>query len=175
MKKLCLVAFMAFISCVAFAQSGKLGVGVNIGYGASSDIKKPSIGIKAVYDITELFTIAPSFNYYFQNKETFEDFESKLNVWDINCDVHFNLLHKESFKLYPLAGISYLHAKATASVSDEGEKFELSNSDGKIGVNLGVGAQFSLGSHFAIAPEVKYQIISDFNQIVPSVAVMYKF
>lgn len=176
MRKLFLLVFMTFISSLAFAQSGKLGIGVNIGYGAASDLKKPSIGIKANYDITKLLTIAPSFNYYFQKKESYDNIEAKLKVWDLNCDVHFNLLHKENFRLYPLAGISYLHAKATASTSiqDYGD-FEGSASDGKVGANLGVGAQFKIASHFVIAPEVKYQIISDLNQLVPSVAVMYKF
>lgn len=176
MRKLFLVAFMAFISCVAFAQNGKLGIGLNIGYGTASDLKKPSIGIKANYDITNLFSIAPSFNYYFQKKETYEDFEGKLKVWDINCDVHLNLLHKENLKLYPLAGISYLHAKATASATIEDyDDIERSSSEGKVGVNLGVGAQFTVASRIIIAPELKYQIISGLNQLVPSVAVMYRF
>lgn len=171
MKKNFLLAIMVLISVTAYAQSEKFAVGLNIGYGSASDLNKASIGIKANYDINEMFAIAPSFNYYFQDKENYDGIETKLNAWDLNCDLHFNVIRKENFKLYPLAGITYLHAKATASY----EGIEASNSDGKVGANLGVGAQFVIASHFVIAPEVKYQIISDLNQFVPSVALMYKF
>lgn len=161
MKKNFLLAIMVLISVTAYAQSEKFAVGLNIGYGA--EVEKLSVGIKANYDINKMFAIAPSFNYYFQ--ESFQD--AKRNVWDLNCDLHLNVIRKESFKLYPLAGIAYLHPKVTY----EEESF----SDGKVGANLGVGAQFVIASHFVIAPEVKYQIISDYNQFVAAVALMYKF
>lgn len=169
MKKNFLLAIMVLLSVTAYAQSEKFAVGLNIGYGA--EVKKLSIGVKANYDINKMFAIAPSFNYYFQDKESYDGMEAKLNVWDLNCDLHFNVIRKESFKLYPLAGITYMHPKVT--VSYEGQ--EESASDGKVGANLGVGAQFAIASRFVIAPEVKYQIISDYNQFVASVALMYKF
>lgn len=171
MKKNFLLAIMVLISVTAYAQSEKFAVGLNIGYGSASDLNKASIGVKANYDINAMFAIAPSFNYYFHEKENFDGMEAKFGAWDLNCDLHFNVLRKESFKLYPLAGITYLHAKSTFSY----EGMEESNSEGRVGANLGVGAQFVIASHFVIAPEVKYQIISDLNQFVPSVALMYKF
>lgn len=167
MRKLFLIAIIAIISSTAFAQNEKWGIGLNIGYGSNSNLKKPSIGVKATYDISDLLTIAPTFNYYFQKKMTEGEVEAKINMWDINCDVHFNLLRKDNIKVYPLAGLSYLHSKVATEGYD--------GSDSEIGVNLGVGAQFAVAPRFAIAPEVKYQIISGLNQLVPSVSIMYKF
>ncbi|WP_178796002.1 outer membrane beta-barrel protein [Bacteroidaceae bacterium] len=160
MKKLFLLAVVALISVTSFAQDGKWAAGVNIGYG--SDISKPSIGVKALYDINNSFTVAPSFNYYFQKK----DEGVKMNYWDLNCDLHWNVVSKENFKFYPLAGITYLHGKA----SFEGE----SGSDSWFGANIGVGGQFNLSSNWAAAVEAKYQII-DGSQFVPSLSLMYRF
>lgn len=160
MKKLFLLAVVALISVTTFAQDGKWAAGVNIGYG--SDISKPSIGVKALYDINNSFTVAPSFNYYFQKK----DEGVKMNYWDLNCDLHWNVVSKESFKFYPLAGITYLHRKA----SIEG----ISGSDSWFGANIGVGGQFNLSSNWAAAVEAKYQII-DGSQFVPSLSLMYRF
>lgn len=164
MKRLLLIISMVFIASVSFAQSGKWAAGVTLGYG--SDISKPSIGVKALYDISDHFTVAPSFNYYFQKKEE----GVKLNAWDINADLHWNVLNKDNFKLYPLAGITYLHYKASANISN-GESF----SDSSFGANLGIGTQVELGGNWAVSAEVKYQILDDGSQFVPAASVMYKF
>jgi len=160
MKKFLLVVAMAFIASVSFAQSGKWAAGVNLGYG--SDISKPSIGAKILYDISDQFTIAPSFNYYFQKKEE----GVKLNFWDLNCDLHWNVVSKDNFKLYPLAGVTYLHGK--------GSYEDISSSDSWFGANIGIGAQLNLGGNWAAAAEVKYQIV-DSSQLVPSLSLMYRF
>ena len=170
MKKLFLLAVVALISVTTFAQDGKWAAGVNIGYGCASDISKPSIGVKALYNISDKLAVAPSFNYYFQNKYKEEGFELKINCWDVNCDLHWNVVSKENFKFYPLAGLTYLHAK----VSGDDDIVE-GGSDGKFGANVGIRGQFNFGSNWAAAIEAKYQIISDVSQLVPSLSLMYRF
>lgn len=160
MKKYFLVIAMFIASVATFAQDNKWGVGLNIGYG--TDISKPFLGVKGHYDMTEAFTVAASFNHYF--KETMEGWD--LKYWDINADVHWNVLRREMFKLYPLVGLTYLHMKA----SDEDD----SESDGKFGANVGVGTQIDLGANWGIGVEAKYQII-DGAQFVPMATVMYRF
>ena len=67
MKKLMIMAFMLIgLSISAFAQNW--GLGVNLGYG--NDVSKPSLGLKALYDISETFTIAPSLNIYLPKTES---------------------------------------------------------------------------------------------------------
>lgn len=169
MKKLFLLAVLAFMAVTTFAQDGKLAVGLNIGYGTASDLKKPSFGIKALYEISEKFTVAPSFNYYLPKKEDInDDYEYKLNFWDVNCDIHWNVLQKESFKLYPLIGLTYLNVKGSV----EGEESE---SEGKFGANIGVGGQMEIADKWAVSIEMKYQFLSDIPQFVPSLSLMYKF
>lgn len=166
MKKLLLMVVMfCMASAVAFAQDTRWGVGLNIGYG--TDVSKPFLGAKAHYNITEAFTVAGSFNHYF--KETVDlgyGEEGSVKCWDINADLHWNVYRNEMLQFYPLVGLTYLHAKASAE--------DYGDSEGKFGVNLGVGALFDLSSNWAIGIEAKYQII-DGGQFVPMATIMYKF
>lgn len=172
MKRFMIMAVMLIgLGVTAFAQSEKLGIGLNVGYG--SEISKPSIGVKALYNITEEFTIAPSFNYYFPEKKRIESVETKLKYWDLNCDVHWNLFNKENYLLYPFAGLAYAHVKGEASEDEWG--FSYDESGGDFGLNLGFGGQMFLTENLLGTAEVKYQIISGLNQFVPSISLIYKF
>ncbi len=170
MRKLLLsivaVLFVAVSS--AFAQEQKWAIGLNFGYG--TDVEKPFIGVRGQYGINEAFDIAANFNYYF--KETYEEYGSSVDLkcWDINADLHWNVLHGENYRLYPLAGLTYMRAKASA----DGEGVTVSASDGEFGVNLGVGGAYDISSNFAIGVELKYQIIEG-GQFVPLATVMYRF
>lgn len=170
-RLLVMVAMLIGVGMAASAQSEKWGVGINIGYG--SEISKPSIGVKALYDLNEEFTIAPSFNYYFQKKEEYDGVESKLNYWDVNCDVHWNLINKDTYVLYPFAGLSYAHASGDASSDEYG--VEVDASGGDFGLNVGFGGQMHLAERWVGTAEVKYQIISGLNQFVSSISLIYKF
>ena len=156
---------MAFISVAGFAQSGSWSVGLNFGYG--TDISKPFLGGRVMYGINDAFDVAGSFNYYFKDKYDFgygDDFTMKW--WDINADVHWNAFRGEKHKLYPLAGLTFMQAKASSG--------GVSDSDGKFGVNLGIGGSYDFTSHFAVGVELKAQIISG-TQFVPMASFMYKF
>lgn len=177
MKKLFLVVLVAAISSAIYAQDNKWAAGISFGYG--SEVGKPSIGAKVLYNITDKFTVAPSFNYYFKDSEEYSeggaDAEASVKCWDINVDLHWNVVAKEKFNLYPLVGITYFHAKGEASASASGVEVSTSASDGKVGANIGIGGQLNFASNWAAALELKYQIISDYNQFVPALSIMYRF
>lgn len=165
MKKLFMAVVAAFISLASFAQSGSWSVGLNIGYG--TDIQKPFLGGRVMYGINDAFDVAGSFNYYFKDKYDIGIGEDATQRWwDINADVHWNALRGEKYKLYPLAGLTYLQAKA----SFKGE----SDSEGWFGVNLGIGGSYDFTENFAVGVELKAQII-DGTQFVPMASFMYKF
>ena len=169
MKKSLLIIVMSLAVITGFAQENKWNAGLVLGYG--TELSKASIGARVIYDVIDPISIAGSFNYYF--KESYEDEYSKIDTkwWDINVDFHWNVLRGESYKVYPLVGLTYLHVKQSGS-NDMG--IEDSGSDGKFGANLGVGGQYNFSEHFAAAVEAKYQII-DGGQFVPALSVMYRF
>lgn len=168
MKKLMIMALM-LIGFGISASAQNFGLGVNLGYG--SEVEKPSFGIKALYDINESFTLAPSFNYYLPETTEAMGIEAKLKCWDVNLDLHWICYDADMYQLYPLAGVTYLSAKS--SLEEDG--LELSESEGKFGVNLGFGGQLYLTENWLVSAEVKYQIIDNVNQFVPSLSLMYKF
>ena len=176
MKKLMFIAFM-LIGLGISATAQNWGLGVNLGYG--NDVSKPSFGIKTLYDINESFAIAPSFNYYLPKTESASyqgvHAEAKLKCWDINADIHWNCYNSENAKLYPLVGLTYFNAKVSAEASYQGEKGKASESEGKFGMNLGFGGQINLSETWIASAEIKYQIIEEFKQFVPSLSLIYKF
>lgn len=161
MKKLFLAMLIAFVSIGAFAQENKVSVGAQLSYG--SDHERVGLGIKGQYGLIDNIRLEAAFNYFFK--------QNNVSLYDLNVNVHYVIPINEKFSVYPLAGLTYM--KVSASVKEEGLK--LSVSDSRLGVNLGVGAQYQLDSNWAIAGELKYQIIKDMSQLVPSIGVVYTF
>lgn len=161
MKKLFLAMLIAFVSIGAFAQENKVSVGAQLSYG--SDHERVGLGIKGQYGLIDNIRLEAAFNYFFK--------QNNVSLYDLNVNVHYVIPINEQFSVYPLAGLTYMKESASA----KGEGFKLSVSDSRLGVNLGVGAQYQLDSNWAIAGELKYQIIKDMSQLVPSIGVVYTF
>ena len=48
--------------------------------------------------------------------------------------------------------------------------YDVSGSDGKFGVNLGAGMEFTLDKSWSLNLDIKYQLISDLDQAVFNLA-----
>lgn len=187
MKKLfVLMSFIALGVGSVFAQKGEKAVGVNLGYG--TEISNLGIGAKFQYGITDAIRTEASFNYFLK--------KDGANMWDVNVNAHYLFPIADKFKVYPLVGLTYANCKVDMGWSVEGMSPEdiqdlidagiiedasevtgetSSESEGRVGVNLGTGIQYDLSSKIAINFEVKYQLIKDFNQAVFGVGIAYKF
>ena len=93
------------------------------------------MGVRAMYDIKPAFSLAAGFNYYFKRTLDTVPFEVEGKYWDVNLDFHWNAFRGDAYKLYPLIGLTYLHAKASVA--------GFSVSDGEAGLNLGFGGQWN--------------------------------
>ena len=168
MKKLFLVAAFAMVSAFASAQ---FAVGVHTLYG--TDVANLGIGVRARYDINEQFRLDGNFNYYFK--------KNNLEFWDLNANLHYLFNITDKFTAYPLGGLGYVNTKATYTSYEGIDKYgkpitaEVSTSDGRLGVNLGGGVDFALTDDLYLNGEVKYQIVSGYNQAVMSAGIVYKF
>lgn len=171
MKRILTVfSVLAFGVGSVFAQKGEMAVGANINYGTEGSI---GFGAKYRYNILDALRIEPSFDYYVG--------EHSINMFDINVNAHYLFDVVDKVKVYPLFGLGFTSWGVSGNFAgDDGamdEYMEASSSSrlNKIAVNIGVGGEYLLSEKIAINLEMKYQIISNFNQFVIGAGVAYKF
>ena len=81
MKKLFLTMMVCLLATAGIqAQSGKWGIGLNLGYGTDVLGGQAFLGGRVLYDIDDRFDVVGSFNHYFK--------EYEVKAWDINADFH---------------------------------------------------------------------------------------
>ena len=164
MKKIIFMAFFALVSTFASAQE----VGVQGLYGTNSG--HFGVGVQGRYNFTEKIRGAASFNYYFQT--------NNVSGWDLNANAQYLFPVGNGFTLYPLAGLTYLHATAHIDKLVEayvGNLVEGANnvSTGKLGVNLGGGVDYQLNDKIKLNAEPRLQLVGGSNELVLSVGVVY--
>ena len=162
MKKLLLLVCAAVMSLSASAQAGDKALGAQLVFG--SETNSIGLGVKGQYYFTDQLRGEASVDYFFKNKG--------VSMWDINANVHYLIDVADKFKVYPLAGLGY---------TNWSYKYEfpglpvVEGSDGRLAINLGGGAEYELTKNLSVNAELKYQIISNYNQLVLGVGVAYKF
>ena len=162
MKKLLLLVCAAVMSLSASAQAGDKALGAQLVFG--SETNNIGLGVKGQYYFTDQLRGEASVDYFFKNKG--------VSMWDINANVHYLFYVANKVKVYPLAGLGY---------TNWSYKYEfpglpvVEGSDGRLAVNLGGGAEYELTKDLSVNAELKYQIISNYNQLVLGVGVACKF
>ena len=161
MKKLLIIALMAFVGMSVQAQSvkGDMAAGVNVAYGTKDGFSNFGLGAKFQYNFTDALRIEPSATYFLK--------KDNVSMWDVNVNLHYLFNVAEKFQLYPLAGASLVGVKADYGLG--------SASDSKFGFNVGAGAQYWLTETFGLNFDFKYQIVSDMDRPVFSLGGVFKF
>ena len=178
MKKIFLVMALVLMGISASAQQGEKAAGINLSYG--TEHKALGIGVKGQYGITDAIRAEASFDYFLK--------KDGLSMWDINLNVHYLFPLTDKLKVYPLAGLTFTNWKYEETIEIEVDPMfaqylteddltigSVSGSESKFGVNLGAGLQYDLTEKLALNVEAKYQFVSDFDQIIFSLGVAYKF
>jgi len=162
MKKLFLVAAFAMVSAFASAQ---VAVGVHTLYGTG--VENLGIGVRGRYDITDKFRADANFNYYFK--------KNNLEFWDLNANLHYLFNITDKFTVYPMAGLGYANVKSSWGYQNLGIVYKTNDNYGKFCVNFGGGVDYALTEDLYLNAEVKYQVVSNYNQTVFSAGIVYKF
>ncbi|PVW16559.1 hypothetical protein DDV96_03125 [Marixanthomonas spongiae] len=138
-------------------------IGAFLAYG--SEIESLGIGVNAAFPVIENLTVAPSLIYYVPK----ENYGFKINWWEINANANYYFVNNEALGLYALGGLNYSNVKVSY---DETWGFmgESSVSDGRVGLNLGGGLNFDIGSNILPFAELKYVLI-DGGQLVAAAGV----
>lgn len=153
----------------ASSDDSRGAIGVNVSL-ATGDIGTIGFGAKAQYRFIDQFRGEASFNYFLKKAYT--------SSWDVNLNFHYLIPVANSIKVYPLAGVTYKRI-----ITDYEDALgvlsyylpDSSNSTGKFGANLGAGVDFDLSDSWKLNFETKYQLISDYGQVVLTVGAAYKF
>ena len=162
MKKLFLVAAFAMVSAFASAQ---VAVGVHTLYGTG--VENLGIGVRGRYDITDKFRADANFNYYFK--------KNNLEFWDLNANLHYLFNITDKFTVYPMAVLGYANVKSSWEYQNLGIVYKTNDNYGKFCVNFGGGVDYALTEDLYLNAEVKYQVVSNYNQTVFSAGIVYKF
>ena len=162
MKKLLLLVCAAVMSLSASAQAGDKALGAQLVFG--SETNNIGFGVKGQYYFTDQLRGEASVDYFFKNKG--------ISMWDINANVHYLFNVANKVKVYPLAGLGYTNWSYKYEFPDLPV---VEGSDGRLAVNLGGGAEYELTKNLSVNAELKYQIISNYSQLVLGVGVACKF
>ncbi len=138
-------------------------IGAFLAYG--TEIENVGIGANAEFPILENFTISPSFIYYFPK----EEIGIKINWFELNANLNYYFVDQDDISAYALGGLNYSSVKVTF---DQPWLGSFSNSDGRIGLNLGGGINFKISDNIIPFAEIKYVII-DGGQLVAGAGVKF--
>ena len=155
MKKLMMIACMMLFSTAMFAEKGDMWLGGGFSYGLSSDYKNFGIGAKGHYELLEKFRADAMVTYYFRHED--------VAFFDISINAHY-LFGEDDFHYYPLAGFTFL------GYSENAVGFP---SEFKFGYNLGAGAEYNFSDKVKVYGELKYQIVSGWSRLIPSIGIMF--
>ena len=141
MKKLFFVISMMLMSIGAFAQQGTCTAGAHVSL-LLQDNKNVGIGALVGYEVIDNVRGVAEFDYYFK-----KDYASGWEV-DLNGEYLFRLADG-MFTVYPLVGVNLF-----------GWKFDYaghSDSDSKLGLNIGGGVEFKVMPSLSIKAEYNYK------------------
>ena len=159
-KKAAIVTIAASMSVAAVAQSkGDMAAGGNLVLGTGDSYTNFGIGAKFQYNVTDPIRLEGSFTYFLK--------KDYVSFWDISVNGHYLFPVADQITVYPLAGLGIFGTKVDIGI------FSASTSD--VCVNLGGGIDFKLTDQLFLNAELKYKIVNNWNRLMLSAGVAYKF
>ena len=162
--KAAIVLIALTMSMTAIAQEkGDMAVGAHLalstGRHSGNNYTNIGIGAKLQYNIADPIRLEGSFTYYIE-----KDF---VSMWDCSFNGHYLVSVANLVTVYPLAGLGIFGTKM-----DYGLR---AISDSNICVNLGIGVDYKLTDQLILNAELKSKIVNNWNRLMLSAGVTYKF
>ncbi len=172
MKNTYLFTLSIILFLVSNQASAQKTIGAGVGYG--TQIESISIHVDGQYFINDQWAISPSFAYYLP-KNTLGDLNFKWFEFNANANYYFAV--DGDVKPYALAGLNF--SFINFPVYDFGGIFggtsELGNSTfTKVGLNIGIGADFILDGGVTPFGQLRYNL-SSFDQLAIEAGVRFNF
>lgn len=168
-----LVAATAFAMNVSAQEKGDMAAGGSVVMGSGDGINNFGIGAKFQYNVTKPVRLEGSFTYFLPKDRGIISIKTSLSMWDLSVTGHYLFDMDEKFVLYPLAGIGILGC--ISSMESDLDEYNYSDSSTEFGVNLGGGIDFKLSETLILNGQIKYFLVSDWNRLIISAGVVYRF
>ncbi|MFD2037362.1 hypothetical protein ACFSKL_21370 [Belliella marina] len=148
------ITLLGFVGAVSAQDSKRIGGQLIYG----SNIDALGIGAIAELPVAPKMVISPSFSFYFPKDQGF----FKQSAWELNGNLNYMFLDDDKIEFYGIGGLNYTNIGIKSDIPGVGN---FSSSTGKIGLNIGAGANFDVGMSFLPFGEIKY-ILGDFDRLV---------
>lgn len=151
---------LSLICCADLKAENYLGVG--LGYSGYNNGAYAKLDYQ--HSFSRLFRIAPEIGYAFRNNDK--------SAFECAVDLHMPVRVAQGVKFYPLAGLSYnnwTHYYRT----ETGD--ELTDSHGRMGVDLGGGLDIYMTSRLKIQFQGKYSLLGHYGGCFIDLGVGYLF
>jgi len=165
---LVLVILIAGLSFSTQAQTMKVGGGFVYG----SEIENVGINVNGQYFLNDQWAIAPGFNYFFP-KNFAGDLDYRWFEFNANGHYYFNV-SSDAIEPYALGGLNFAFISVDyyTGFSGFGVGEVESETTTEVGLNLGGGINFNIGSNLQPFGELRL-VVSEADQIVIGGGVRY--
>lgn len=172
-KKVAIIAIAVIaMSLSAVAQQGEMAAGGNLVIGTGDNLTNFGIGGKFQYNVTDPIRLEGSLTLFFPHKEKIMGDEIKNTMWDFSVNGHYLFPVSGQVTVYPLAGLGILGWKSKYSEKGHGS---ISYSDSDVCLNMGGGVDFNLSDNVIFNAEMKYKIGGNWDRLLFSAGVAFKF
>jgi outer membrane protein X len=155
-----IVACLAVTMSMAAQSKGDMAVGGNLVIGTGDSYTNIGISPKFQYNVTDPIRLEGSLTFFLK--------KDYISFWDISVNGHYLFPVADQITVYPLAGLGIFGWKT--------DYFGLGSASGSdLCVNLGGGIDFKLTDQVFLNAELKYKIVNNWNRLLLSAGVAYKF
>lgn len=144
---------LAVITTVGYAQKGQTSAGFTLGH--AFDSENVTAGIDFRYNVTNEVRLAPSLTHFIKNNH--------VSAWAVDVNAHYVFTLSDMFGFYPLGGVGL-------TFWDFGR-----HGRNRFGLNVGLGGELYATRDITVGLEMKYNIVSDYDQALIGVRLGYNF
>jgi outer membrane immunogenic protein len=182
-KSILIITLIITASLYVSAQDNNFGAGLAYG----SDIKRPAIFGTYQYFVNDKLAIVPSLVFYFPKSSSYTSatfdpitfapvsYKAKTSYfyWELNGDVNYYFTDSD-VKFYGIGGLNLTTGHYNVKYTPETAYLQsVGSSNSELGLNLGVGADFSISGNATPFFQLKY-IVGNFDQLVVMLGVRFK-
>lgn len=147
-------------------DAGQLAISAGLTYGF--DVEEPGIRAGATYYLNDAMRVGGDFTYWLVGDENFLGEKLSLTYWEANANFNYIFHQQDAITVYAIGSAGLHRASVSMTITGLGS---FDDSDTKVGLGGGVGAEYSLGQ-LSIFAEPKL-FLSGFDQLKFNMGIRY--